>query len=151
MSKVAYWNPAKDLGAWALKNGPMLLVFCGLITFMSGCAFIDGIFGVKGGVKQPGTSPAEAVGSVLGVWIPGAGALASALGGLWAAIRGRNWKRVALSTIETVEAGARAGKSVESLKNDLAIAHEKAGVKGIVQAVVDKYGHTEDTPLSGGP
>ena len=117
------------------------VVFCfGAITLgvLSGCGVLDGFFGVNPDGTRSGEGAAGVVGPILGTWIPGASAALAGLGGIWAAIRGRNWKKAATATFETIEAGAVAGKQVMELKKDLAAAHQNAGVYGMVQKVVGK-------------
>ena len=121
----------------------MFPFICSAAVVLGGCAALDGLFGVKPDGTPDGTGgPAGTIGTILGMWIPGATAVVTGLGGLYAAIRGKRWKDAAVATFETIEAGATAGKSVSALKDDLKAAHEAAGVGGMVNAVVSQYGKT---------
>ena len=113
--------------------------FCVLVTALGGCAFLDSLFGVKpDGTPTGGGGVLGTVGSIVGMWIPGATAVVTGLGGIYAALRGKRWKDAAVSTFKTIEAGAEAGKQVTELKKDLATAHRDAGVYELVKAVVSK-------------
>lgn len=129
-------------------RGPVILLAAGLALAMGGCSLLDWAVGIRSdGSRDPAGGPVGAVAPFADVFLPGAGAVLAAAGGLWAALRGRKWKQAAISTFETIEAGARAGKGVRDLKKDLARAHEAAGIYGLVKAVVDRYGHSREAPL----
>lgn len=121
-----------------------LLAISLLALAVGGCSLVDSFYGIgpDGTVIDPSGGPSTTVGKVADKFIPGSAAVISALGGIWAAVRGRAWKAAAVATFDVIEAGAKAGKSVKELKAELDVAHDEAGVKGIVEKVVQKYGHT---------
>lgn len=108
---------------------------------LTGCAALDWAAGVdpQTGEKTATPSPAERAAPIADVLLPGAGGLLAAAAGLWAAIRGRQWKQAAVSTFETIEHGAKVGQAVADLKKDLAKVHEKVGVYGLVNKVVRRF------------
>jgi type IV pilus biogenesis protein CpaD/CtpE len=112
-----------------------------VLVSLSGCAALDWAAGVdpKTGEKTETPSPAERAAPIADVILPGAGGLLAAAAGLWAAIRGRQWKQAAISTFETIEHGAKVGQAVGDLKKDLARVHEKVGVYELVNKVVRKF------------
>lgn len=117
---------------------------CLVVMLSGGCTLLDSFFGVRpDGTRDPSGGAATAVGGILNTIIPGASAIVAGAGGLWAAFRGKKWKDAAISTIDVIEAGAKAGKSVRDLKGELKVAHDAKGVGGLVKAVVDRYGHSK--------
>ena len=116
----------------------MIPVVCLVLIFCGGCAAAGAAFDWFFGTSEQdegtpsGGSPAGAVGSMLDYLLPGAGGLLASLGGLWLHIRGKAWKKAFVATAEVIE---RAGAT---LKPDLSIAHDAAGVQKIVQSVVKR-------------
>jgi hypothetical protein len=117
------------------------------VCTLTGCGALgnalDWIFGVdESGRDKPGPSPAEVGGGLLGTVIPGVTTILTGVGGLWAALRGRNYKKALVESVKVVEA---VGSS--DLKKGLSFAHAKAGVQGIVEDVLNKYVRSKRSPL----
>lgn len=125
-----------------------ILVAVSLLALVAGgCSLLDSFFGVgPNGEQMEGGGPSGVVGAITNNFIPGSMAVITGLGGLWAAIRGRSWRKATEATFDVIEAGAKAGKSVKDLKAELKVAHSAAGVAGVVKKVVDKYGHASQPP-----
>ena len=113
---------------------------------LSSCSALDGFFGVDpqappGAEQSKGSSPADTIGSIASVWVPWAGAALSALGGLYAAFRKRQyWK-----ALNSVAKGVNSVKSdldasgkvdVEKLMKSLADQQDQDGVRDLVRALV---------------
>lgn len=125
-----------------------IAVALGLVLGMGGCAALDWAVGVKpDGSRDPSGGPVGVAAPLVDAILPGAGAALAAAGGLWAALRARKWRNAAIATFDVIEAGAKAGKGVRALKEDLAQAHREAGVYELVKGVVDRYGHSPQVPL----
>lgn len=131
----------------------MKKIVCAVIVLLAlgigGCAALDWFYGVnpdgttKSGEHASPKPPASVAAPIVDLFLPGAGALLGAVGTLWAAVRGRMWKKAAITTFDVIEAGANAGKGVMALKRDLAQAHKEAGIYGLVNKVVSKYKNPE--------
>lgn len=111
------------------------------LSLITGCSLLEWFAGVdSSGRDLAGPSPAETAGGILGTFLPGAGAALAGVGGIIAAIRGRQWKKAALTTFDVIGSGAKSVKEVRDLKSALKQAHAEAGVAGIVKAAVKKSG-----------
>lgn len=118
----------------------LLTAVC-ICVMLAGCGWIYKGFGINDdGTVKPGGGVVGTAASIVNYFIPGATAVVGAATTLLAAVKARNWKRAFSSTAEVIEAGAAAGKAVVDIKEDLANAHSKAGVGGIVDKVVQKIG-----------
>lgn len=115
------------------------LVLC---LFMAGCAALDSALGVNPDGSRSSGFLDSVIAPLANGFIPFSGTAATALAGIYAAWRGRKWRKVAESTFDAVEAGAQAVESVKDLKKRLAGAHIEAGVKGYVTKIVNRYGHS---------
>lgn len=125
-------------------RGVLIVVVAAVALVAGGCTLLDAFSGVDAeGNHIPGGGGVSVVAPIVDRVIPGGGLLLGAVTTIWAAIRGRAWKRAAIATFDTIEAAGKAHKSVVDLKGDLKSAHEKAGVGGIVKAVVERYDHKE--------
>lgn len=101
-------------------------------------SFCDWLFNT-GPDAPEGPSPAQTAGGLLNTVIPGAGAILSGAGGLWALIRGGKWKKAFVATADVIEKATAAGKITPEMKKDLAVAHSAAGVKTIVDRICTRY------------
>ena len=81
-----------------------LWVVCLSCFLLSGCAFMDALFGYSE-TYEDGTPvpPSEAVGSLLNMFIPGAAAVLSLVGNLYQALRGRKWKKAGQIAFQAIE------------------------------------------------
>jgi hypothetical protein len=121
------------------KCGLWVVVLMVLLASLNGCFIMDWIAGVdENGNDKPGDSPGGLIGTVVNYAIPGGGAVIGLLTTAWAALRGRKWRTAFETTAKVIEAIPEAGKAVADLKAELAVAHSAAGVRGIVQKVVEK-------------
>lgn len=119
-----------------------LLVFLAVLAlgFVGGCSLLDAGFGVNpDGTVRPGGGVLGTVATLVNYWIPGVTALVGGAGTVYAALRAKNWKKAFTATAEVIEAGAEAGKSVQAIKAELGVAHDAAGVSGLVEKALDKY------------
>jgi hypothetical protein len=115
-----------------------LLLFFG--PMLQGCGLLDRVAGVSAtGTDLPGPSPAEVAAPWANAVIPGSGLLLTALAGLWAAVRGRAWRRVAETTFDVIEKSK--DLDIGKLKDELKAAHDTAGVIALARKIVDRYGH----------
>ncbi len=86
------------------RIGYILLI--GLLVFVHGCGFLDMVAGVNPQTGQrvapPGQAPLEVIGKLASPFIPGLDVILAGAAGIWAALRGRRWKKIATTGIETV-------------------------------------------------
>lgn len=123
------------------------LLAVALVMPLVGCAqVVSALNWLLGGEDAQGNPTPGAVQAVSGfsdLIVPGSSIVLTALGGLWAAIRGRKWKKAFESTATVIEGASKAKRPINELKRELKEAHKAAGVSGLVKAVVDKYGHAK--------
>ena len=119
-----------------------VFAICLPLLFMCGCAFLSSLFGVNpDGTVQPGGGPMGTIASLVNLWIPGTTVVVGGITTLIAALKAKDWKKVATSTFDVIEAGAKAGKSVADLKGKhgpLAVAHAAAGVAVMADKAVQE-------------
>jgi hypothetical protein len=110
------------------------VALCLSVMTLGGCAVFGPVFDwfFGSGPKDP-NSPASGLGGFLNFWLPGASAILTGAGGIYAAIRGKNWKKVAVSTFRTINAVSGTG----TLKKRLAEVHDKAGVSKLVESALN--------------
>lgn len=119
----------------------LMLVLCG---FLSGCALVESLVGVKrdpktGAVQSDGTG--GVAGSILNIVVPGAGAVLAAAAAAYANARSGKWKKAFISTAEAVEAWKETeeGKAQwESLRKKLGDHHAAQAIQGFVDKVLTK-------------
>jgi uncharacterized membrane protein YebE (DUF533 family) len=114
-----------------------VVILCCPLILMCGCTAFWKAFGInEDGTVQPGGGTLGTVATLVNYWIPGTTLVTGAVTTLLGFIKARNWKAALASTAEVIEKGAMAGKAVADIKEDLKVAHAKAGVAGIVDKVV---------------
>jgi len=120
------------------------LFLCAFMVGCGGCALMDAFFGAGGtGARKPSIIETVVETALNGIF-PGSGAVLAGIGGAYAELRRRKWKKAAVSTFDTIEESAKTGKSARDMKADLEVAHNAAGVSRLVNKAVKKY----DKPIS---
>ena len=113
-----------------------------LACFMVGCAALDSALGVNpDGSRSPGFIDGVIAPLANGA-IPFSGTALTALAGIYAAWRGRKWRKVAESSFDVIEAGQAAWTNLPELKAKLNAVHDRAGVLNLAKLIVKKYGHS---------
>ena len=118
---------------WAIFLCLMLAVL-----MLSGCAVFDWLFVPKPGGSSSDT-PGAVAGTILNYFIPGAGAVVAAIGGIYGKIRGgqaKKQKKLTESTFATIEKHGDLPKA--ELKKELARAHKDAGVELLAKKNAEK-------------
>lgn len=112
----------------------LFTVFCLFMLACSGCALVDFLLGTnQKGESKPNIVSTIVTGALNGLF-PGSGAAITAVGGLYAAWRGRKWKAAAKSTWDAVEEHGD-----KALKERISAKHRDAGVQKLAQKEVKKY------------
>lgn len=118
--------------------------------FVGGCALLDSFFGFNpnspDGSSGGNGSPASAVGGVLSLWFPWATTAISAIGGIYAEVRRRNWKGAAVSTVAGLEEwfATPEGASVKArILETLSKRHASDGVQATVNLVLESLKKVE--------
>lgn len=91
---------------WAMVGVMLVLLFAA-----QGCGLFDRAAGLdpKTGerVAPPGQAPIEVLGKLVSPFVPGADTIALGLAGIWAMLRGRRWKKIATTGMETISEAKR--------------------------------------------
>lgn len=111
-----------------------------LALALGGCALLDGFWGVQPDGSRDPAAPAGTVGSILGAVIPGGAAILSGVGGIYAALRARAWRKaleVTASTIEEASLSPALAEPLKLVKGMLSSAHKDGGVQPLVDRVLE--------------
>jgi len=108
----------------------VIMVLAVTLIGIAGCAALDGFFGVQpDGAYKPEGSPADAAGSIGGLFLPILPGLLGGLGALYADIRRRKWRSVGKAVVGAIDEYKKGNMDIEKLINLLKKYQDEAGVR----------------------
>ena len=113
----------------------LLLFLFTCVILLGGCAVLDFLCGTNYKGEVTGPAPIGIVGTILGSWIPGAAAVGTGIAGVWAAIRGKNYKAALQESAKVIEA-----LDNKEVKTGIAQALSAVGLKSLADKAIAKVG-----------